>query len=125
MLALTIAVLSIVTVFTALGVGIGVKSNLPFPLLSLLTVLPTLGMVPWAVMRFHQRYAALVFPAFTVLACKLAGCVVARIVYGPDYIAQGYVSDDWHTAKLMITTMWFLTTLLSVTGFFDTIRRCK
>ena len=37
-----------------------------------------------------------------MLATKLAACIVARIVYGPDYIAQGYVSADWRAAKLVL-----------------------
>jgi hypothetical protein len=45
---------------------------------------------------------------------KLAACVVARLTYGPDYIALGYVSADWNSAKLMISLMWSGTVLVSV-----------
>ena len=41
-------------------------------------------------------------------SCKLIGCVLARIVYGPNILADGYIAGDWHTAKLMISTFWAL-----------------
>jgi hypothetical protein len=60
-----------------------------------------------------------------VLAAKLAGCVVARIVYGPDYIERGYVSADWRSAKLMISLFWSFSTLLSVGLLMADYRSCK
>jgi len=39
------------------------------------------------------------------------------VTYGPDYIAQGYVSADWRSAKLMISLFWSFSTLLSA-GMF-------
>ena len=60
-----------------------------------------------------------------VLAAKLAACVVARIVYGPDYIERGYVSADWRSAKLMISLFWSFSTLLSLGLLLAEYRSCK
>jgi hypothetical protein len=82
--------------------------------------------MPWMLRRVSQQpYAAIIFTGFLIFACKLAGCVVARIVYGPDYIAQGYVSADWRTAKLMITLFWSFSTLLSLGLLFADYRSCE
>jgi hypothetical protein len=76
-------------------------------------------------MTSQRPYAAIIFSGFLVFGCKLAGCVVARLVYGPDYIAQGYVAADWRTAKLMITLLWSFSTLLSLGLFLADYRSCK
>lgn len=100
-------------VFSLFGSFAGVQSNIPLPILAALGIAPSLGLVPWLTLRLRQPYAAIVLGAFAVALIKLAACVVARIVYGPDYIAQGYVSADWRTAKLMISLMWLGTLLVS------------
>ena len=102
-------------VFSMFGSFAGVQSNIPLPILAVLGIAPSFGLVPWLTLRLRQPYAAIVLGAFAVALIKLAACVVARIVYGPDYIAQGYVSADWRTAKLMISLMWLGT--LFVSGF--------
>ena len=40
-----------------------------------------------------------------------------------DYIAQGYVSADWHSAKLMITLMWLGTLSASALALLACHRR--
>ena len=79
--------------------------------------------MPWLTLRLRQPYAAIVLGALTVGLIKIAACVVARIVYGPDYIAQGYVSADWQTAKLMISLMWAGTLLVSALALVACHRR--
>ena len=77
-----------------------------------------IGILPSMLHRVSQPpYAAIVLTGFIVGACKIAGCIAARVVYGPDALAQGYMAADWRTAKLMITVLWTLSTLLSL-GFF-------
>jgi hypothetical protein len=99
--------------FVLLGTLAGVRSNIPLPLLAIFGVVPAIGIVPWLTLRLRQPYAAIVLGGFIVGAIKIAACVVARIVYGPDYIAEGYVSADWRTAKLMISLLWAGTILTS------------
>jgi hypothetical protein len=110
-------------VFAGLGLAAGVKSNIPLPLLAAFGVSPALGLVPWLTLRLRQPYGAIVLGAMIVGLIKLGACVVARIVYGPDYIAQGYVSADWQTAKLMISLMWAGTLLVSAFALVACHRR--
>jgi hypothetical protein len=125
-IALLIAVTVNVGVFIFCGYCAGVETQFPFPLMAALSVVPAVGIVSFVLHYLPVNpYGAIILSGLAVLACKLAGCVVARIVYGPDYIAQGYVSADWRTAKLMITLMWTFTTLLSVIFFAIEFRRCS
>lgn len=115
MQAVAIAVFVNVVLFVGFGLAANVQTHFPFPLMAALSALPAVGVMPWMLRRVRQHpYAAIVFAGCLIFACKLAGCVVARFVYGPDYIAQGYVAADWRTAKLMITLLWSLSTALSL-----------
>lgn len=123
MAALAICLLINAAVFTAGGGAIGVRSNIPLALLAVLSVTPALGLVPWLVLRLEQPYTAVILGGLIVALTKIAACVVARIVYGPDYIAEGYVSADWQTAKLMISLMWTGIVGISLTALVAIFRR--
>jgi hypothetical protein len=115
MLAVVTAISVNVALFVGFGLAAGVQTHFPFPLMAVLSALPVIGVMPWMLRRVAQHpYAAILFSGCLIFACKLAGCVVARLVYGPDYIAQGHVAADWRTAKLMITLLWSFSTLLSL-----------
>jgi hypothetical protein len=111
--AATIAVLMDLGLFVLLAWTGEIRTNIPMAFKAFLSILPALGMSPFLLSRIGKPYGALILGALLVLAAKLTGCVVARIVYGPDYIAQGYVAENWNTAKLMITIFWSLTLFLS------------
>lgn len=111
-------------VFSLFGTFAQIQSNIPLPILATLGIAPSLGLVPWLVLRLRQPFAAIVLGAFTVVLIKLSACVVARVVYGPDYIALGYVAADWRTAKLMISLMWGGTLLISVLAGLASYRGC-
>jgi hypothetical protein len=124
MLAITTAISVNVALFVGFGLAAGVQTYFPFPVMAGLSVIPVIGVMPWMLRKISQHpYAAVVFSGFLIFACKLAGCVVARLVYGPDYISQGYVAADWRTAKLMITLLWSFSTLLSL-GLLVVDYRC-
>jgi len=123
MIALSICVALDAFSFTILGISAGVKSNIPLPVLAVLGVTPALGLVPWLTLRLHQPYGAIVLGALIVGVIKIAACGVARIVYGPDFIALGYVAGDWETAKLMISIMWAGTVAVSILSFVACSRR--
>ena len=117
--ARTLAVLGAVSVNTALfiafGLSAGVATHFPFPLMALLSVIPAIGIIPWLLRLMPQNpYAAIILGGLLVFACKLAGCVVARILYGADYLDQGYAAADWRTAKVMISVLWILSSSLSL-----------
>jgi len=124
-LAVALAVASCVVLFISFGVAAGVRTHFPFPLMAALSAVPAVGMTPWLARRLRNPYAAILLGGMLVLAAKLAACVVARIVYGPDYIAQGYVAADWRSAKLMISLFWTYSTLLSLVLFVADYRALK
>jgi hypothetical protein len=109
-----VAVGANVTLFIGLGLLVGVQTNMPFPVMAVLSVIPAIGLVPWLTLRLRDPFIVLTLSALIVGMSKLAGCVVARIAYGPNYIAEGYVSDDWRTARLMITVFWTIATAISL-----------
>jgi hypothetical protein len=114
MLALWIAAIANVALFIGLGLSVGTRSNLPFPLMAALSATPALGLAPWLSLRVSQPYAALILGALIVGSLKLVGCIVARLVYGPQFDELGTIAGDWRTAKLMISTFWSLTAGLSM-----------
>ena len=123
LLVIALAVAANTAVFVAMGLVAAVKSNLPLPLLAVGSAFAAVGLVPWLARRVRNPYAAILFAALIGLGAKLAGCVAARIVYGPSFIEQGYVAGDWNTAKLMISTFWGLTTAISLCALADGCRR--
>ena len=125
LIAITTSISVNVALFIGFGLAAGVQTHFPFPLMAVLSVIPVIGIMPWMLRLTSPRpYAAIIFSGLIVFACKLAGCVVARFVYGPDFISQGYVSADWRTAKLMITLLWSFSTLLSLGLFLADYRSC-
>jgi len=114
-----------VALFVGFGLAAGVQTHFPFPLMAVLSAIPAIGIMPWMLRRVSQHpYAAIIFTGFLIFACKLAGCVAARFAYGPDALAQGYMADDWRTARLMITLLWSFSTLLSLVLFLAEYRTC-
>ena len=110
-----IAALAVNTLFFIVcGTMISVRSNIPFPLLAALAVIPSVGLVPWMTLRIGEPFKAIVLSAFILMLCKLSACVVARVVYGADFLERGYVGGDWRTAKLMISLTWTLITTISL-----------
>jgi hypothetical protein len=122
-LAVVIALVANVSLFILLGLSIDIESHFPFPLMAALSAVPALGMVPWLSQRVPQQYAALVLGATLVALFKLAACVVARVVYGPNFLEDGYVAGDWRTAKLMISVFWGITTTASAGMLWMSFRR--
>ena len=106
-------VLADVALFVAMGLAAGVRTPLPFPLMAVLCATPAVGLVPALAVRLRQPLGALLLAAVMLLAAKLAACVVARFVYGPGFIEQGYVAADWRTAKLMISLFWAQAVVMS------------
>lgn len=113
MLALTVA----------LGFAVGTRTSLPFPIMAFVSAMPAAGMVPWLTLRVPPRYGPIVFGAMIVFLSKLAGCVAARVVYGPSFQELGYVAGDWNKAPLMISVTWGLSTSVSLWMIWSDSRR--
>jgi hypothetical protein len=112
--AFLVALAANVSLFVVLGTSVGIQSNIPFAWMAIFAAVPAIGMAPWLSKRMEQQYAAIFAGATLVAAAKLLACVVARFVYGPNYIEQGYVAANWHTAKLMISLFWTFTIVSSL-----------
>jgi hypothetical protein len=83
MVAITTAVSVNVVLFVGFGLAAGVQTHFPFPLMAVLSAIPAIGVMPWMLRRVSLHpYAAIIFAGFLIFACKLAGCVVARVAMG-------------------------------------------
>ena len=121
--ALVICLVVNAAVFAILGLAANVKSNIPLPIMAAFGISPALGLVPWLTLRLRQPYGAIVLGAMIVGLTKLASCVVVRIVYGPNALADGFMAADWRTAKLMISLMWSGTLFVSALALVACHRR--
>jgi hypothetical protein len=74
-------------------------------------------------LKLRDPFKAMVLSAFILMSAKLAACVVARFMYGPDYIEHGYVAADWRTAKVMISLTWSTITTVSFACLVHSYRR--
>jgi hypothetical protein len=101
-------------VFVTLGLAAAVESRLPFPIMAMLSVIPAMGLIPCLTLRIKNPLTVIIFAAVIELSAKLTGCVVARIVYGPDFQIEGRIAGDWTTARLMISTFWIISSSLSL-----------
>ncbi|MGD9635173.1 MAG: hypothetical protein AB7G28_18840 [Pirellulales bacterium] len=123
--ALFLALCVNVSLFILLGLSIGIRTHIPFPWMAVLAAVPAIGMVPWLSLQVAERYAVIVFGGTLVFVAKLAACVVARLVYGPNYIEEGRVASDWNTAPLMISLFWALTILMSLALLWMSYRSAR
>lgn len=70
-------------------------------LLSLHAVVPALCIVPYFTVVTGKPYAAVIIAGAILGACKVAGDVVALLVYGPQAERQGYLSATWAHPNLL------------------------
>src|SRR4051812_46229095 len=68
MIAIGVALTANAAFFVALGMSVSVRSNLPFPLLAAFAVIPSIGLVPWMVLRLRDPFKAMVLSAFILMA---------------------------------------------------------
>ena len=118
MLAISTAVGANTAIFVLFGTLGGVHTAFPFPLMAALSAIPAIGVIPWLARRVGHAAQAIILGSAILLVAKLSACVIAGITYGPDFVEQGYVAADWHTAKLMISLFWSFSTLLSLALFW-------
>src|SRR5262245_49802402 len=91
-----------VAVFTAFGWAMSGQTDAVVPVLAVLAVVPALGCVPFLAIVTGRPYAAVLFTVFLLGAVKLAGCVVVRIVYGPNALAEGHMTLPWEQPNLLV-----------------------
>jgi hypothetical protein len=67
-----------------------------------LAVVPALCCVPFLAIVTGRPYAAVLFAAFLLAAVKLAGCVVAVLVYGWNAQEEGHLTLPWERPNLLV-----------------------
>jgi hypothetical protein len=103
-----------VVLFSVFAASAGLEAQLPYWLEGGLTTLCAVGLVQWTFLRLRNTPESIILAALIVFSAKIVACVAARLVYGPQFIKQGFVSSDWQTAKLMINTFWVLASAFSL-----------
>jgi hypothetical protein len=100
--ALVLAMAAAVIVFTAFAWAIIGRPDALVLLLAALAVVPALCCVPFLAVVTGRPYAAVLFAAVLLTTVKLAGCVVAVIVYGWNAQAEGHLTLPWERPNLLV-----------------------
>jgi hypothetical protein len=102
MTALGLAVVGAVGVFTAFVWAMIGRPDALVPLFAALAVVPALCCVPFLAVVTGRPYAAVLFAALLLAAVKLAGCVVAVLVYGWNAQEEGHLTLPWERPNLLV-----------------------
>jgi hypothetical protein len=65
-------------------------------------LVPALCCVPYLAVVTGKPYAAVLFTVVLLAAVKLAGCVVAVLVYGWNAQAEGHLALPWERPNLLV-----------------------
>lgn len=95
------------------------------PMLALMTLVPTLGVVPYLTLVTRSRFAAVIFTLFLVFCMKLLGGIVVVLVYGWDAAENGHTTMPWHHPDLLVWLFWGFTLALSLSFYFLGARRFR
>jgi hypothetical protein len=83
-------------------------------LLAFMTLAPSLGLVPYLMLKTRSRFAAVVFALVLVLGMKLLGAIVVVLVYGWNAAEQGRTTMPWNHPDLLVWLFWGFTLALSL-----------
>jgi hypothetical protein len=101
-MALGLAMAGAVCAFTAIAWAMIGRPDAVVPLLAALAVVPALCCVPFLAVVTGKPYAAVLFTAFLLASVKLVGCVVVRVVHGPNALAEGYMTLPWERPNQLV-----------------------
>ncbi len=104
MMSLSTAMLAAVGVFSGFAWAIAGEWSFSIPLFALLAVIPALSAIPYFVMSTGKEYGAILLVVFCLALIKLAGCVIVRVVYGPNALPEGRMNLPWEEPNLLV---WF------------------
>ncbi len=93
------------------------------PMLALMTLVPSLCIVPYLVLVTRKPWAAIVFSALLVGCMKLLGATVVVLNYGWDADVQGRTRMTWNHPDLLVWLFWSFTGLLSLAFCLLGVRR--
>ena len=101
-MALGLAMAAAAGVFTAFAWAMIGRPDALVPLFAALAVVPALCCVPFLAVVTGRPYAAVLFAVLLLAAVKLAGCVVAVLVYGWNAQAEGHLTLPWERPNLLV-----------------------
>ena len=88
------------------------------PMLALMTLIPSLCIVPYFVLVTRKPLAAVIFTALLVGCMKFLGATVVVLIYGWDADAQGRTHMPWNHPDLLVWLFW------GFSGVFSLIFYC-
>jgi hypothetical protein len=103
-MALGLAMAGAVCVFTAFVWAMIGQVDATVPVLATVAAVPALCCVPFLAIASARPYAAVLLTVFAIGSIKLAGCVVVRLVYGPDALAGGHMNLPLEQPNFLV---WF------------------
>lgn len=69
---------------------------------TMLMLAPALCCIPFFTAVTGKPYAAVFMTVSLLVAIKLLGCVIVRIIYGPNALEAGYMTLPWATPNLLV-----------------------
>jgi hypothetical protein len=101
-MALGLAMLAALCVFTACAWAMLGRPDALVPLLATVAIIPALCCVPYLAVVTGIPYAAVLFAVFLLAAVKLVGCLVAIFVYGWNAQEEGHLTLPWERPNLLV-----------------------
>jgi hypothetical protein len=92
-------------------------------MLAFMTLIPSLGLVPYLILATRSRFAAVVFSILLVFCMKLLGATVLVCVYGWNAAEQGRTTMPWNHPDLLVWLFWGFTLVLSLSFYLLGARR--
>ena len=93
------------------------------PMLALMTLIPSLCIVPYFVLVTRKPLAAVIFTALLVGCMKLLGATVVVLIYGWDADAQGRTKMPWNDPDLLVWLFWGFSAAFSLLFYLLGARR--
>ena len=101
----------------------GTPRDFVTPMLALMTLIPSLCIVPHLVLVTRKPFAAIVFTALLVGCMKFLGATVIVLIYGWDASEQGRMGMPWNHPDLLVWLFWSFSAALSLTFYLFGARR--
>ena len=100
--ALSLAISCAISVFTAAWFALSGEPDFGVPTLALLSVLPALCGVPYFTLRTQKPFLGVLLAAFFLALIKPFSCIIVRMVYGPNALADGYMTMSLDSPNLLV-----------------------
>ncbi len=102
LIALGLAVACAVAVFTGAWFALSGTVDFGVPALAFLSVLPVWCAVPYFTLKMQKPFTGILMAMFSVAMIKLLSCLVVRMVYGANALADGYMAMSLGSPNLLV-----------------------